>query len=166
MIDAQSAPRLRPIDAPVLDELLEPATHARLAAELPSFARDGAAVRDAFRDTGLLGTERAVWVVERDGARWVVELWSPDAPRVATTLRIGVVALDAASDPPLEAVLAHVWRTTTAVRVERAVDPDDTAARAVCERAGLALESIRRRAALRHGRPADVALYTAIRHNR
>jgi hypothetical protein len=139
---------------------------ARLAAELPALRRPAAELADELAATGLLGPLDALYAVRVGASTVLAEAWAPDRPAVPTTLRVGLAALDPdaeAEAAALAAVVGHLLRTTAVARVERAVFADDAAARAACERAGLAFESVRRQAALLDGRPADIALHARLR---
>ena len=159
---------IAPLDRAVLARATADPVRGRLAGELPALAREPAALARELDETGLLGSLDALYAVRVGRATLVAEVWAPDRPPIATTLRIGLGPLDRADDASaparaLDALVRHVVATTAAARIERAVFADDLDSRAACEHAGLALESVRREAGLRDGRPADMAVYVRLR---
>ena len=161
-----SDPTISSLDHAVLERATGGPDRARLAAELPALRRPAAELAAELDATGLLGSLDALYAVRVGASTVLAEAWAPDRPVVATTLRVGLAALDGdaeAEATALEAVVRHLLRTTAVARIERAVFADDEAARAACERAGLGLEGVCRAAALRDGRPADIAVHARLR---
>lgn len=148
-----------PVDAETLARLRERSDRCELARELPMLLTADAppgSSRMAVRFKSEAGTSLAAF-------------WSPDSPPVATTVRIGMVALDRDGEPSpatasaLRSAIAFIFRTTAACRVERVVHADDAVAVRACRRAGFTDEGRRRQAILVGGRPGDARAFSTTR---
>jgi hypothetical protein len=168
--DATTRPTVGPLSHDVLERLLGD-ERQRLRGLLPVCA-DPDLARAELSSNGLLGPVRSVLALATGDSEpsHVAEVWAPDVPARATTLRVALAAIDRPSTdvspddaPALAAVVDHVFTRTAAVRVEVVAVASDEASRDLCARAGLPLEGVRRAALVVGGAPRDLAVYAVVR---
>ena len=171
--DSTNTTTVGPITRDLLERLLGE-ERPGLRALLP-LCGDPERTRAAFSSDGLLSPARSVLTLATAGGppSHVAELWAPDVPERATTLRVALAALGRTPPAPspddapaLAAVVDHVFARTAAVRVEVVAVASDEAARDLCARAGLPLEGVRRAAVVAGGAPRDLAVYAVVRADR
>lgn len=164
--------RLRPAklaDAQLLERWQEPA----YVGEFNTFGMPPRPLREAIRDTGLIGKDRGTLIVEvvADGrpigsVSWHPELYGPNPESMAWNIGINLIPEGRGHGFGGEAqrlLAERLFATTTVNRVEAMTDVENHAEQRALEKAGFAREGVLRGAQFRAGAWHDIVVYSMVR---
>lgn len=167
--------RLRP--ATLADvELLERWQQPAYIGEFNTFGMPARPLREAIRDTGLIGKDRGTLIVEViAGGRaigsvsWHGELYGPNPESLAWNIGINLIPDGRGQGYGGEAqrlLAERLFATTPVNRIEAMTDVENHAEQRALEKAGFAREGVLRGAQFRAGAWHDIVVYSVVRPGR
>ena len=164
--------RLRP--ATLADvELLERWQQPAYIGEFNTFGMPPRPLREAIRDTGLIGKDRGTLIVEViAGGRpvgsvsWHAELYGPNPESLAWNIGINLIPDGRAQGYGGEAqrlLAERLFATTSVNRIEAMTDVENHAEQRALDKAGFVREGVLRGAQFRAGAWHDLVVYSMLR---
>lgn len=164
--------RLRPAtvaDADLLEQWQQPA----YVGEFNTFGLGQRPIREAIRETGLIGERSGMLIVEVvDGSRpigavsWHAEMYGPNPESMVWNIGINLIPEGRGQGfgPEAQRGLAErLFATTDANRVEAMTDVENNAEQRALEKAGFVREGVLRGAQFRAGAWHDLVVYSLLR---